>query len=220
MVASVPGLFSVCLFQTFVFTIFAIISINFFVGKHYQFCRETEALIDGDGTTKASWPIHPDASWQCSSDAMCSGAPNNLGTDTVAKCGDVYSDYGLDPVEYDGAHDNEMINFDITNFNDVLSASVTIFQVITLEGWSSLMYNYQDTVSYALSSVFFVALVIIGAFTTLNLVLAAIMHSYLEQEELRKKAEKEEEKKQLQQSSHINVKVLQLTSSVVGSEVD
>ena len=73
---------------------------------------------------------------------MCSGAPNYLGSDQVAKCGDIYADYGLDPVEYDGAHDNEMINFDITNFNDVISASVTIFQVITLEGWSSLMYSY------------------------------------------------------------------------------
>ena len=58
---------------------------------------------------------------------MCSGAPNNLGSDTVAKCGDIYVDYGLDPVEYDGVHDIELINFDITNFNDVLSASVTFF---------------------------------------------------------------------------------------------
>ena len=53
------------------------------------------------------------------------------------------------------------------------------------------MYNYQDTVSYTVSSIFFVALVIIGAFTTLNLVLAAIMHSYLEQEDKRIKLEKE-----------------------------
>ena len=60
------------------------------------------------------------------------------------------------------------------------------------------MYNYQDTVSYTVSSIFFVALVIIGAFTTLNLVLAAIMHSYLEQEEKRIKSEKEEQIKQEQ----------------------
>lgn len=120
---------------------------------------------------------------------MCSGAPNYLGTDTVAKCGDVYVSYGLDPVEYDGARDNEAINFDITNFNSVLGSAVTIFQVITLEGWSPLMYSYQDTVSYTTSSIFFVALVIIGAFTTLNLVLAAIMHSYLEQDQKRRAEE-------------------------------
>ena len=33
--ASIPGLFNVCVFQTFIFTIFAIISLNFFVGKQY-----------------------------------------------------------------------------------------------------------------------------------------------------------------------------------------
>ena len=88
------------------------------------------------------WEINPDAAWQCSSDAMCSGAPNNLGDEVVGKCGDIYTEYGLDPREYDGALDNEMINFDITNFNSFFAASLTIFQVITLEGWSTLMYSY------------------------------------------------------------------------------
>ena len=57
---------------------------------------------------------------------MCNEFPNFL-TNGVAKCGDIYRDYGLDPIEYDGAYENEMINFDITNFNSVLAASLTIF---------------------------------------------------------------------------------------------
>ena len=85
----------------------------------------------------------------------------------------------MDPVEYDGVHDNELVNFDITNFNSVLNASLIIFQIITLEGWSQLMYNYQDSTAYATSSIFFVFVIVIGAFTSLNLVLAMIMHSYL-----------------------------------------
>ena len=123
---------------------------------------------------------------------MCSGAPNYLGSDTVAKCGDIYRDYGLDPVEYDAAHDNEMINFDLSNFNSVFNALFTIFQIITLEGWSLIMYNYQDTVSYITASVFFVFVILVGSFTTLNLVLAQIMNSFLKQEEKRKEREKEQ----------------------------
>jgi len=69
------------------------------------------------------------------------------------------------------------------NFNNVLAASMTIFQVITLEGWSSIMYNYQDTAGYATSSIYFVMVIILGAFTSLNLVLASIMHSFLQQED-------------------------------------
>ena len=73
---------------------------------------------------------------------MCTGFPNNLGADSKAKCGNIYRDYGLDPVEFDAVRESEMINFDITNFNSVGNAALTIFQVITLEGWSALMYNY------------------------------------------------------------------------------
>lgn len=73
---------------------------------------------------------------------MCSGYPNYLGDGVLAKCGDIYRDYNLPPREFDDTYNNEMINFDITNFNDVLASSLTIFQVITLEGWSQLMYNY------------------------------------------------------------------------------
>jgi hypothetical protein len=58
---------------------------------------------------------------------MCSGLPNNLGPNVVAKCGDIYRDYGLDPKEFDNAHENEAINFDITNFNNVWAAKITIF---------------------------------------------------------------------------------------------
>jgi hypothetical protein len=58
---------------------------------------------------------------------MCSGAPNNLADSSVAKCGDLYEEYDLDPVVYDNTYDVEIINYDITNFNNVLSASVTIF---------------------------------------------------------------------------------------------
>lgn len=127
---------------------------------------------------------------------MCSGAPNYLGDGSAAKCGDVYRDFGLDPVIHDAAYSKEMINYDITSFNNVLNASLTIFQTITLEGWSQLMYNYQDTYSYATSSIFFCLVIIIGAFISLNLVLAMIMHSYLrtlEMDEQRKQEEKKAE---------------------------
>ena len=80
------------------------------------------------------WPINTEALWQCNKDDMCPGP--------VMKCGNVYRDYGLDPVEYDDVYNNEMINYDITNFNNVFSSALTIFQIITLEGWSTLMYSY------------------------------------------------------------------------------
>ena len=42
-----------------------------------------------------------------------------------------------------------------------------------------MMYNYQDTVSYATSSIFFICVVFLGAFVTVNLVLASIMNQFV-----------------------------------------
>ena len=53
------------------------------------------------------------------------------------------------------------------------------------------MYNYMDNFDYATSSIFFILIVIIGAFTSLNLVLAAIMHSYLSQMKIQREEEEE-----------------------------
>ena len=170
---------------TIIYTFFAIFGINFFVGQQYKFCRMTEAPID-DGVNPVFWPIDENASFLCSSDDMCSGFPNNLregDVNAVAKCGDVYSDYGLDPETVDGTTDLEIIQFDIVNFNHLGTAIITVFQVVTLEGWSQLMYNYMDTVSVALSTIYFNIVVLIGSFVALNLVLASIMEAFLDEED-------------------------------------
>lgn len=92
--------------------------------------------MQDDGVNPPNWPINPDASFLCSSDDMCSGWPNNLGDDAVAKCGNIYTEYGLDPFVYDDTKSLEIIQYDLVNFNNVGKAVITIFQVITLEGWS------------------------------------------------------------------------------------
>ena len=136
---SIPSLFNVCVALSFMFAICAIFGVNFFVGQQYQFCRLTPELID-DGINPPSWPIDPEANYLCSSDEMCVGFPNHLGEGRV--CGDVYRDYGLDPYKVDDVTNNEIIQYNITGFDNFIKALVTVFQVITLEGWSQLMYNY------------------------------------------------------------------------------
>ncbi len=61
------------------------------------------------------------------------------------------------------------------------------------------MYSYMDTSGSLASSIYFIFLVILGAFTTLNLILASIMHSYLEQEA--KEKEKAERIKKMERTT-------------------
>lgn len=86
-------------------------------------------------------------------------------------------DHGL-PRSVDDVGSNDNINFGITNFDNIFSAMLTIFQLITLEGWASMMYNLQDAMMPFVPAIYFCFLVVLGSFFLLNLILAVIMDSF------------------------------------------
>ena len=169
--AAIPGLLNVCVFFVFIISIFGILGVNLFNGAQYNFCRETETIID-DGINPPSWPIHPDASWLCTTDENCSGFPNKLGDQTLAKCGSVFTEYGMDSREVDDSEDIALIFYDTFNFKNIFKSSLLVFQVVTLDSWTSIVYNYMDSANRIGTFLFFSSIVILGSFITLNLFLA------------------------------------------------
>lgn len=73
---------------------------------------------------------------------------------------------------------DEMIAYDIPNFNNLLWSMETIFVMITLEGWTTLMYNLSDASMSWMAVTFCILLVVIGSFFLLNVILAVIMDSF------------------------------------------
>ena len=69
------------------------------------------------------------------------------------------------------------LNWGFTNFDNIFRAFVTIFQCITEEGWSDITYMVQDSCGDT-ASIFFVLLMIFGAFFVLNLVLAVLEENF------------------------------------------
>ncbi|CAM4890732.1 unnamed protein product [Rotaria socialis] len=59
------------------------------------------------------------------------------------------------------------------SFDNIFSAWLTIFQIITCEGWVSIMYYVQDAHSFW-DWIYFVSLIVIGSFFMMNLCLAVI----------------------------------------------
>ena len=55
---------------------------------------------------------------------------------------------------------------------------LTLFQAVTLEGWTPIMYNMMDSNSTVISVVYFCLVVILGAFFLLNVILAIIMDAF------------------------------------------
>jgi hypothetical protein len=72
---------------------------------------------------------------------------------------------------------------------------LTIFQVITLEGWVKIMYLLGDSTNILFSAIFFISLVLFGSFFILNLILAVIMGKFTEFDAKIKQELREEKQK-------------------------
>jgi len=70
-------------------------------------------------------------------------------------------------------------NLDITSFDDFLTAILTVFQCVTLEGWSDVMKISMKTI-HPLAAIFFILLIFLGAFFMVNLTLAVITNKVTE----------------------------------------
>uniref|UniRef100_A0A669BTS2 Voltage-dependent L-type calcium channel subunit alpha n=1 Tax=Oreochromis niloticus TaxID=8128 RepID=A0A669BTS2_ORENI len=74
-------------------------------------------------------------------------------------------------------------NGGITNFDNFFFAMLTVFQCITMEGWTDVLYWMNDAIGFELPWVYFVSLVIFGSFFVLNLVLGVLSGSFSKERE-------------------------------------
>ncbi|KAH8378094.1 hypothetical protein KR093_009147, partial [Drosophila rubida] len=65
-------------------------------------------------------------------------------------------------------------NFGITNFDNFGLAMLTVFQCITLEGWTDVLYYIQDAMGSDWQWMYFISMVILGAFFVMNLILGVL----------------------------------------------
>ncbi|XP_023810548.1 voltage-dependent L-type calcium channel subunit alpha-1D isoform X1 [Oryzias latipes] len=93
-------------------------------------------------------------------------------------------------------------NNGITNFDNFLFAMLTVFQCITMEGWTDVLYWMNDAMGFELPWVYFVSLVIFGSFFVLNLVLGVLSGEFSKEREKAKARgdfQKLREKQQLEE---------------------
>uniref|UniRef100_A0A3B4C587 Voltage-dependent L-type calcium channel subunit alpha n=2 Tax=Pygocentrus nattereri TaxID=42514 RepID=A0A3B4C587_PYGNA len=93
-------------------------------------------------------------------------------------------------------------NGGITNFDNFFFAMLTVFQCITMEGWTDVLYWMNDAIGFELPWVYFVSLVIFGSFFVLNLVLGVLSGEFSKEREKAKARgdfQKLREKQQLEE---------------------
>lgn len=73
----------------------------------------------------------------------------------------------------------EDLNWGYSNYDNIFEALLTVFQAITLEGWANLMYFAQDSINEYYAALLYVALIVFGAFFSLNLLLAVLEDNFI-----------------------------------------
>lgn len=169
MLKSLPELGNTLVFMMFFFTVFGIIGIQTFHGKIYQRCRLTPEPVDD------KWEIDPYQNhFICSKNAT-------LNYETQCKqgtyCGSPLEYPELDPL-IDDPWEDPVISHNTINFNNIFVAIVTIFEALTLEGWSIQMAMLFDAGEQTLGVIFYMCLIAFGSYFILNLILAVIMGSF------------------------------------------
>lgn len=115
--------------------------------------------------------------------AVCSKSHNRL-CPTGSFCNSRYvafdAGYKLDANKL--AEDTEIyaLNYGITNFDNFFTALLTIFQCITMEGWTKIMNIYEDASNALFVSIYFISCVVICSFFLLNLTIAVMLMKYEE----------------------------------------
>nr|CAH7712635.1 unnamed protein product [Callosobruchus chinensis] len=74
-------------------------------------------------------------------------------------------------------------NDGITNFDNFGLSMLTVFQCITLEGWTDVLYNIQDALGRTWQWSYFVSMVILGAFFVMNLILGVLSGEFSKERE-------------------------------------
>uniref|UniRef100_A0A8C1QQY9 Voltage-dependent N-type calcium channel subunit alpha n=1 Tax=Cyprinus carpio TaxID=7962 RepID=A0A8C1QQY9_CYPCA len=164
MKAMVP-LLQIGLLLFFAIVMFAIIGVEFYMGKFHFTCFKVDT-----GEKVGDYP--------CGAERPSRVCPN----------GTICREYWTGP------------NFGITNFDNILFAILTVFQCITMEGWTDVLYHANDASGNTWNWLYFIPLIIIGSFFMLNLVLGVLSGEFAKE---RERVEKRQEFLKLRRQQQI-----------------
>ncbi|XP_054715449.1 voltage-dependent calcium channel type A subunit alpha-1-like [Uloborus diversus] len=160
-IKAMAPLLQIGLLVLFAIVIFAIIGLEFYSGALHKTCYSKvdryEIITEGDQTTpcyKTDDPkTAPTGAYTCSPDEAC--------------CQEGW----IGP------------NYGITSFDNIFFAMLTVFQCITMEGWTAILYWTNDALGSTYNWIYFVPLIILGSFFMLNLVLGVLSGEFAKERE-------------------------------------
>ncbi|XP_044001489.1 voltage-dependent calcium channel type A subunit alpha-1 isoform X8 [Aphidius gifuensis] len=159
-IKAMAPLLQIGLLVLFAIVIFAIIGLEFYSGTLHKTCYSIEdvSIIIKEGDFPS--PCNTDKKWE---------APmgSHVCDRNVSVCLD----------KWDGP------NGGITSFDNIGFAMLTVFQCITMEGWTAILYWTNDALGSYFNWIYFIPLIVLGSFFMLNLVLGVLSGEFAKERE-------------------------------------
>ncbi|XP_026677370.1 voltage-dependent calcium channel type A subunit alpha-1 [Diaphorina citri] len=162
-IKAMAPLLQIGLLVLFAIVIFAIIGLEFYAGVLHKTCYSLEDVRKIIPEGEVPTPCHSDTETPIS--AIPLGAYQCV--HTVSACRE----------EWEGP------NFGITSFDNIGYAMLTVFQCITMEGWTTILYWMNDSLGNYFNWIYFVPLIVLGSFFMLNLVLGVLSGEFAKERE-------------------------------------
>nr|XP_042909199.1 voltage-dependent calcium channel type A subunit alpha-1 isoform X2 [Parasteatoda tepidariorum] len=161
-IKAMAPLLQIGLLVLFAIVIFAIIGLEFYSGALHKTCYNIldryEIVTEGDQTTPC---------YKYSEDSMKIPTGAYICDPDKAQCEEGW----MGP------------NYGITSFDNIFFAMLTVFQCITMEGWTAILYWTNDALGSSFNWIYFVPLIILGSFFMLNLVLGVLSGEFAKERE-------------------------------------
>ncbi|XP_025161934.1 voltage-dependent calcium channel type A subunit alpha-1 isoform X20 [Harpegnathos saltator] len=159
-IKAMAPLLQIGLLVLFAIVIFAIIGLEFYSGTLHKTCysiRDTSVIIK-----EGEFPS------PCNTDIKNDAPPGAHVCDAnVSTCMDHW----------------EGPNSGITSFDNIGFAMLTVFQCITMEGWTAILYWTNDALGSTYNWIYFIPLIVLGSFFMLNLVLGVLSGEFAKERE-------------------------------------
>ncbi|XP_077504519.1 calcium voltage-gated channel subunit cacophony isoform X9 [Amblyomma americanum] len=161
-IKAMAPLLQIGLLVLFAIVIFAIIGLEFYSGALHKTCYSLEDANEIVPEGEQETPCYQDSPINSSHPSGAYICDHNT---SICKEGWIGPNYG------------------ITSFDNIFFAMLTVFQCITMEGWTAILYWTNDALGNSFNWVYFVPLIILGSFFMLNLVLGVLSGEFAKERE-------------------------------------
>ncbi|XP_078326076.1 voltage-dependent calcium channel type A subunit alpha-1-like isoform X7 [Crassostrea virginica] len=156
-IRAMTPLLQVCLLVLFAIIIFAIVGLEFYSGAFKNACFK----IGTKGNSEDDIYIGDEANIRPCSNGEAKSTADYGGFKCQANMSECRSRW-VGP------------NWGITSFDNIAYAMLTVFQCVTMEGWTEVLYYTNDAIGPYMNWLYFYPLIILGSFFMLNLVLGVL----------------------------------------------